>query len=89
MKGPQENVLGQMRELVGADCTIEVLTEDGGGYHTYRIAVSDGQDYVEDGLAHLIVKNGWSLNAIWREQHSLEDFFRARTYQAQQEAGHA
>jgi ABC-2 type transport system ATP-binding protein len=90
VRGPEDHILSQLRELVGDDCPVEVEDRDGDGdYRTYKVWVGGRKDYLEDAIAHLIVKNGWSLNALWRERHSLEDFFRHRTYQAQAEAGHA
>ena len=73
---------------LASDAAPEV-EEEGSDYQTYKVWVGGRKDYLEDAIAHLIVKNGWGLNSIWRERHSLEDYFRHRTYKAQAEAGHA
>lgn len=88
IKGPESNVLEQIRELIGEERSLEVV-ERNGEYLSYRIGAEGCADYLEEGLAHLVVKNEWGLNALWRERRTLEDFFRHRTYKAQQEAGHA
>ena len=88
IKGPEENVLSQIAELVGEACPVEVESKNG-EYAVYKIWVAGGKEYLEEGIAHLVVKNGWALNAIWRERHSLEDYFRHRTYKDQVEADDA
>ncbi|MEE2886663.1 MAG: ATP-binding cassette domain-containing protein [Planctomycetota bacterium] len=88
IQGPEAGVIAQVRELVGENCVVEVVEREG-DYLGYRVVPDSVADGLEEGLAQLVVKNGWGLNAIWRERRSLEDFFRHRTYKAQQEAGHA
>ena len=88
VKGPRDTVLSQMRQLLGEEVPIEV-DGDTGAFETYRIHLNGNKEYVEDGLAHLIIKNGWSLASLVRERRTLEDVFHSKTLRAQQEAGHA
>ncbi len=88
IKGPVKNVRRQLAELLGASPVEEVARN--GDYVDYRIAVSDRKDtMIEEGIARLVVKNGWSLAAMGRQQPTLEDFFHQKTLRAQVEAGHA
>jgi ABC-type multidrug transport system ATPase subunit len=88
IKGPEEGIRAQILELTGENHPVEVIARDG-DYAVYRVWVGGRKDYLEEGLAHLVVKNGWSLQALWREKPSLEDYFHHKTLKAQQEAGHA
>ena len=88
VKGPEEEIITQRRELIGEECPVDVESRDG-DYLTLRVWASPDKGYLEDGIAYLMVKNGWSLRSIRRERHSLEEFFRFKTYQKQAEAGYA
>ena len=88
IKGPSENVIAQVKELVGEDCPVELVERDGDS-GLYRIWVGGEKSYLEEAIAHLVVKNEWGLLGLWRERHNLEQVFHARTLQAQVEAGHA
>ena len=78
----------QLAELLGDIPVTEVSRN--GDYGVYKIPVKDRPDSsIEEGIAHLVVKNGWSLAEIGRERPTLEDFFRQKTGKAQKEAGGA
>ena len=88
IKGPSENIIKQMGELLG-DTPVEEVARNG-EYGVYRVQTGERPDStIEEGIAHLVVKNGWSLAEIRRQQPTLEDFFRQKTMQAQVEAGDA
>ena len=88
IKGPEEQVIAQIRELVGEACPVEAV-ERTNGSALYRVRVGEEKSYLEEAIAHLVVKNEWPLLGLWRERHKLEDVFHARTMQAQVEAGDA
>ncbi len=88
IKGPRSNVLAQLAELIGeaAAVTEESRTDDVG---LFRIAVGNSKDYMEDAVAHLVIKNGWSLAGIWRDRASLEDVFHRKTMPGKAGVPHA
>ena len=88
IKGPSNNIRKQLGELLGTTPVEEVARN--GEYGVYRITVAERQDTsIEEGIAHLVVKNGWGLAEIARQQPNLEDFFHQKTLRAQLEAGNA
>ncbi len=62
------------------------MIERDGEIRLYRVWVGGSKAYLEEGIAHLIVKNQWSLLGLWRDRQTLEDVFREKTMQAQVEA---
>ena len=87
IRGPEPAILAQLAELMpGRAASVQ---ERGDGAVTLRIEAGEGRAPVEEGVSHLVVKNGWGLVAIGREQRTLEDAFRRLTLQASQEAMHA
>ncbi len=88
IKGPSKNIQKQLAELLHSTPVQEVARN--GEYGVYRIKVADRQDTsIEEGIAHLVVKNGWGLAEIARQQPTLEDFFHQKTMRAEVEAGNA
>ncbi|MHC4815778.1 MAG: ATP-binding cassette domain-containing protein [Planctomycetota bacterium] len=88
IRGPAKSVQRQLAELLGSTPVEEVARN--GEYGVYRIRVTDRQDTtIEEGIAHLVVKNDWALAEIGRQQPTLEDFFHQKTLHAQVEAGDA
>jgi len=88
IRGPEASVLEQIGGLAGPECRVEVVERDGDTV-CCRVGSDQLREDFEEGLAQLVIQQGWGLQAVWRERRSLEDFFRHRTYKAQQEAGHA
>ena len=88
IRGPAKSVQRQLAELLGSTPVLEVARN--GEYGVYRIKVTDRLDTtIEEGIAHLVVKNGWALAEIGRQRPTLEDFFHQKTLHAQVEAGDA
>jgi ABC-2 type transport system ATP-binding protein len=88
IKGPDENIRSQFGELLPGKKVEEI--EADGEYRVYRIDGGSGADArIEEAVAHLVVKNGWSLARLTRERPSLEDVFRNLTLEASKKAGDA
>ena len=88
IRGPETNVRRQLTELLPG-CGIEDTGRDG-DLVTWRIDCSGAKGaMLEEGIAQLVVKNGWGLVELTRERASLEDVFRKLTLQGSQETGHA
>ncbi|MBK8100142.1 MAG: ATP-binding cassette domain-containing protein [Planctomycetes bacterium] len=87
IRGPEPAIVAQLGELMPG--RVASVLERHDGAVTVRIEAGDGRAPVEEGVAHLMVKNGWGLVAIGREPRTLEDAFRRLTLQASQEAMHA
>jgi ABC-2 type transport system ATP-binding protein len=77
IQGPAENVLAQIGELLPR-CEAEVLDREG-DYAVYRLHGTGNGPLVEEGIAELVLKNGWSMSELVRERPTLEDAFRALT----------
>jgi ABC-2 type transport system ATP-binding protein len=88
VRGPSESVLSQLRELLGESVPAEIVSQDG-DVSVYRVSVNETTVAVEEGIAHLIVKNDWALLGIWREKGTLEQVFHSKTLHEQVEAGDA
>ena len=87
VRGPEEAVLRQCQEVfVGAPVQV---VERVPGSAVYRIEVPESGADLEGALAHVVVKNGWTLLELQRERASLEDLFRSLTLVASQEAQNA
>ena len=88
IKGPEENIRSQFGELLPGKKVEEIEVD--GEYRVYRIeGGSDTGASIEEAVAHLVVKNGWSLAQLTRERPSLEDVFRNLTLEASKKAGDA
>ncbi|MEZ6036700.1 MAG: ATP-binding cassette domain-containing protein [Planctomycetota bacterium] len=85
VRGPEQAVLAQMRELLPQNVPVEVVARDGDRVH-YRVVVDRQNAPVDEALARLVVKNGWDLLELRRESATLEDVFRNLTLPTQQEA---
>lgn len=79
VRGPKANILGQIGELMPGR-RVDVTWSEG-DYHDLRVHVTtDVRDRtVPEALADLMVKNGWGLAELTREQATLEDVFRSLT----------
>lgn len=88
VRGPEEAVTAGLRTLLGEHGSLEV-EERHSDHQCYRILVADSPEQLEERVSRAVIEGGWGLKAIWRDRRSLEDFFRYRTYQAQQDAGYA
>ncbi|HEB52740.1 MAG TPA: ATP-binding cassette domain-containing protein [bacterium] len=87
VRGPEDAVVGQLRELLPASGAVEVLHREG-AVADYRVAVADRSAPLDEALARLVVKNGWDLLSLQRELPSLEDVFRDLTT-GEREVAHA
>jgi ABC-2 type transport system ATP-binding protein len=85
VRGPESNVLAQMRELLPPGTPVAV-TARGADAIDYRVDAPPSNAPIDETIARLVVKNGWDLLELQRDRASLEDVFRALTLQAQQEA---
>lgn len=88
VRGPEEKVQAQMRELLPAGTAITVVHRSA-DFVDYTVDVAGLTVPIDETLARLVVKNGWDLLELQRERASLEDVFRQLTMKAQQEALHA
>ncbi len=79
VKGPKANILSQLGELMPGR-RVDVMWSEG-EYHDLRVHVTtDLRDKtVPEALADLMVKNGWAIAELGREQVTLEDVFRSLT----------
>jgi hypothetical protein len=79
VRGPRANVLSQIGELMPGR-RVDVIASEG-DYHELRVHVTtDLRDRtVPEALADLMVKNGWAIAELGREQATLEDVFRSLT----------
>lgn len=79
VKGPQANILAQIGELMPGR-QVDVIASDG-DYHDLRVHVTTElrDATVPEALADLMVKNGWAIAELVREQATLEDVFRSLT----------
>jgi ABC-2 type transport system ATP-binding protein len=82
VKGPKHNIMAQIGELMPGR-RVDVMWSEG-EYHDLRVHVSTElrDETVPEALAHLMVKNGWAISRLEREQASLEDVFRSLTAHA-------
>jgi ABC-2 type transport system ATP-binding protein len=87
VRGPEAQVVAQCGELLPG-CPVQVV-ERGADAVEYRVDVGSGGAPVEEALARLVVKNGWDLLSLQREQPSLEDVFRSLTLGSEQVVAHA
>ena len=88
IKGPAEAIKRQLGELLPGR-RVDAVQKDG-DYVTFRIDTSSSKDQtISEALAHLVVKNGWSLAELTRERATLEHVFRKLTTDAAQEVSHA
>lgn len=78
VRGPETAVLAQIRELLPPNTPVAVVQRDERGIDV-RVELPAGQAPVEEAIARLIVKNGWDLLSLVRQQASLEDVFRDKT----------
>ncbi|GAB4141165.1 MAG: ATP-binding cassette domain-containing protein [Planctomycetota bacterium] len=87
VRAPRDRLVAQCAELFPG-VEVEVISENG-EIGSYRIPIAaGGQDAVE-AFARLLIKNGWGLLELGREQGTLEDVFRNLTLEASKEAGDA
>jgi ABC-2 type transport system ATP-binding protein len=79
VRGPKTNILAQIGELMPGR-RVDVTSSEG-DYHDLRVHVTtEVRDRtVPEALAELMVKNGWALAELGREQATLEDVFRSLT----------
>ena len=79
VKGPKANILNQIGELMPGR-RVDVMWSEG-DYHDLRVHVTTElrDATVPEALADLMVKNGWSIAELSREQATLEAVFRALT----------
>lgn len=88
LRGPSEAVLRQVRELLPGREVVEL--ERDGMVGTFRIDAGPGQEgTMEEGIAHLAVKNGFGVVELTRQRATLEDVFRSLTLKGSKESGHA
>jgi len=87
VRGPKTNILAQLGELMPGRRVDVTWSED--DYHDLRVHVTtDVRDRtVPEALAELMVKNGWALAELSREQATLEDVFRGLTTNGTDGAG--
>lgn len=82
VRGPDPAVRAQFAELLPG-VTIETIQLSDGGAddrgNDYRLLIDKQAAPIDESVARLIVKNGWDLLALHREQPSLEDVFRRLT----------
>ncbi len=88
VRGPKEHVLAQLTELLG-DAERTTVESMNGEVGEYRVGVTGTTAALEEAIAHLVIKNNWSLVSIGRERRSLEQVFHQKTLLAQVEAGDA
>jgi len=77
VRGPDAAVRAQFAELLPG-VTVEAVTLNDDG-NEYRLLVDKQSAPIDESVARLIVKNGWDLLELYREQPSLEDVFRKLT----------
>ena len=87
VRGPEVQVLAQCKELLPG-VPVEVADRSGGTCE-YRFDLGGGSAPVEEAFARLVVKNGWDLLSMQRQQPNLEDVFRALTLGSEKEVAHA
>ncbi len=90
IKGPADKVTAQLSELLPGH-PIKVLSKDG---ETTLFGFGLGSkkkddSFIGDAIAQLVVKNGWELHELIKEQASLEDVFCKLTESDRLEARHA
>ncbi|MSR38006.1 MAG: ATP-binding cassette domain-containing protein [Planctomycetes bacterium] len=85
--GPEDDVRSQLAELFVNRKIAIVIGEN--SVLNCTIEIGEGNAPAEAALAHLVVKNNWSLLELSRERATLEDVFRRLTMQASVEALHA
>lgn len=88
VRGPEAQVLSQMRELLPPGTPIAVVSRSNDAIE-YQVDTGSGTAPVDEALARLVIKNGWDLLHLQRQRPTLEDVFRSLTLQSQQEALHA
>jgi ABC-2 type transport system ATP-binding protein len=79
VKGPKHNILAQLGELMPGR-RVDVTWSEG-EYHDLRVHVTTElrDRTVPEAVADLMVKNGWAVAELSREQATLEDVFRSLT----------
>ena len=77
VRGPYAAVHAQLAELLPG-VRVEVVSKDDRGTDL-RLFVDRQTAPIEEAVARSVVKNGWDLLAMHREQSSLEDVFRELT----------
>jgi ABC-2 type transport system ATP-binding protein len=88
IKAPPEPARRQLAELLHG-ASIEAVAQQEGST-TWRLSgVASRDTGVEEGIAHLVVKNGWGLVELTRQRATLEDVFRALTLEESRQAGDA
>jgi ABC-2 type transport system ATP-binding protein len=88
LRGPAANVQRQLQELL-AGCTITEIDREG-DVGTFRVESGNRKEgTIEEGIAHLAVKNGFGVVELTRERATLEDVFRSLTLAASKASGHA
>lgn len=78
VRGPEAAVVSQFRELLPGGVAIDVLDRREQCLDL-RVGVERLQAPVDESLARLVVKNGWDLLRLVREQATLEDVFHDLT----------
>lgn len=87
VRGPEAAVTAQLRELLPADARVDVVARREQAID-YQLTMDRAAAPVEETLARLVVKHGWDLLELRREQTSLEDVFRDLTLRAPEEVAH-
>jgi ABC-2 type transport system ATP-binding protein len=88
VRGPEANVMAQLRELLPAGTPIAVVAR-AGDLIEVRVDAPPAGVPLEETIARRVVENGWDLLELQRQRATLEDVFRSLTLQRQQEALHA
>ncbi len=77
IKGPEDAILSQLAELVPTE-TARVVGQKNGAVDIMLDTAQTESD-VEEAIAALVVKNGWGLLSMTRQDPMLEDVFRSLT----------
>jgi len=77
VRGPDAAVQAQLQEMLPG-VRLEVVAKEDQAVD-YRLLLERESAPIEESIARLVVKNGWDLLAMHREQASLEDVFRKLT----------
>ena len=64
VRGPEANVLAQLRELLPTGLPVEVAVRTGDAIE-YRVDVGGSTVPIDETIARLVVKNGWDLVGLF------------------------
>jgi len=77
IKGPQAEILGRLKEMENIESVKEKGKEDG---DVFGYEISTGKDVdLREYLFMTVVKNGWSILELTKQEASLEEVFRELT----------